>query len=55
MFYYTIENVHPELRSTQGAIQLISCATSKNIENYGYQAILKPFIDDVNKLATVLL
>lgn len=53
MFYYTIGNIRPELRSTQRAIQLIACVTSKNIEKYGYQAILKPFIDDVNKLARV--
>ena len=55
MFYYTIGNIRPELRSTQRTIQLIACVTSKNIEKYGYQAILKPFIDDVNKLARVLL
>ena len=53
MFYYTVGNLRPELRSTQRAIQLIACVTSSHIADYGLQPILQPFIDDVNKLAEV--
>ena len=53
MFYYTIGNLPPELRSSQRAIQLIACVTSPHIKEYGIQPILQPFIEDVNTLAQV--
>ena len=53
MFYYTLGNLRPELRSTQRSIQLIACVTSPILEKYGFEAVLRPFIDDVNTLATV--
>lgn len=53
MFYYSIGNLPPELRSTQRAIQLIACVSAPNIQEYGLAAILQPFIDDVNILAKV--
>ena len=55
MFYYMLANIPPHLRSTQRSIQLIACVTSPNIKNYGYEAILRPFIDDINRLCTVML
>ena len=54
MFYYTLGNLRPELRSTHRAIQLIACVKSGILEKYGFQSILKPFIDDVNDLSTVI-
>ena len=53
LFYYTLGNIRPELRSTQRSIQLIACVTSPVLEKYGFQLILKPFIDDVNSLCRV--
>ena len=50
MFYYTLGNLRPELRSTQRSIACITCPLLKK---YGFEAVLKPFIDDVNILATV--
>ena len=55
MFYYMLGNLRPELRSTQRSIQLIACVTSKNLEAYGFAAVLDPFIKDVNILANVML
>lgn len=55
MFYYTIGNIRPELRSTQRMTQLIACVTTPNIEKYGFEAVLRPFIDDVNILAKVYI
>ena len=53
MYYYTLGNLRSELRSTQRSIQLIACVTSQLLVKYGFEAVLKPFIDDVNVLATV--
>ena len=53
MFYYMLGNLRPELRSTQRSIQLLACVTSQNLEKYGFEAVLKPFIKDVNSLANV--
>ena len=53
MFYYTLGNLRPELRSTHRAVQLIACVTSVNLEKYGFGAVLEPFIKDVNDLCRV--
>ena len=53
MFYYTLGNIRSELRSTHRAIQLIACVTSPNLNKYGFQDILRPFIEDVNLLREV--
>ena len=53
LFYYVIGNIHPKLRSSLRAIQLIACVTYPNLRKYGFQKILQPFIDDVNVLAEV--
>ena len=55
MFYYMLGNLRPELRSTHRSIQLVACVTSSNLMNYGYAAVLDPFIKEVNKLANVLI
>ena len=49
-----IGNLRPELRATQRAIQLIACVKSDYIKEYGFEPVLKPFIDDVNILAEVI-
>jgi hypothetical protein len=54
MFYYTLGNLRPELRSTHRAVQLIACVTSSHVKEYGLEPILRPFVDDVNELAKVL-
>lgn len=53
MFYYTLGNIRPELRSTHRSVQLIACVTSKNLEKYGFAPVLRPFITDVNDLCRV--
>lgn len=54
LFYYTIGNLRPELRSTDRSIQLISCITSPILEEYGFEKVMKPFIDDANELCEVM-
>lgn len=53
MFYYTLANLKPELRSTHRAIQLIACVSCSILAKYGFAPILSPFIKDVNILAKV--
>lgn len=53
MFYYVLGNIRPELRSTLRAIQLIAYVTCRNLNKYGFEKILNPFIEDVNTLSEV--
>lgn len=53
VFYYVIGNIEPKLRSSLRCIQLIACVTAVNLEKYGYDMVLKPFIQDANKLSKV--
>lgn len=53
MFYYFLGNIEPKLRSTLKSIQLIACVTTENLEKYGFDMVLKPFIEDANLLSKV--
>ena len=53
LFYFTLANIRPQLRSTLKTVQLIAAVANGNLKQYGFGPILKPFIDDVNKLAKV--
>lgn len=53
MFYYTLGNLRPQLRSTHRSIQLIACVKSPDLKKYGHDVILEPFIKDVHKLYKV--
>ncbi len=46
-------NLHPKLRSTLRSIQMIAAVTSPNLQLYGYEKVLEPFIKDANKLTEV--
>ena len=54
LFYYVLGNIRPELRSMLKAIQLIACVTCNNLNKYGFEKILGPFIEDVNTLSEVI-
>ena len=49
---YTIGNVHPKYRSKLKCMQLAVITSVPVIERYGIHEILKPFVDDLNILAT---
>lgn len=53
MFYYFLGNIEPKLQSTLKSIQLIACVTTENLEKYGFDMVLKPFIEDANLLSKV--
>ena len=53
LFYYTLANFEPKYRSTLKSIQLVAVATYPVVKEYGFECILKPFIDNMNKLREV--
>ena len=53
MFYYILGNIRPELRSTHRVVQLIACVESPVLAEYGFDKVLQPFVQDVNKLCDV--
>jgi len=53
LFYYTLGNFEPKYRSTLKTIQLIAVVTHPLLKEYGFECVLQPFIDDVNKLEKV--
>ncbi len=51
--YYTLGNLHPELRSALCSIQLVSIAKYTTVEKCGYNKLLEPLVDAVLKLEQV--
>lgn len=51
--YYTLGNICPKYRSQLDAIQLLAVATYPVIKKYGIDAILEPFLDDLQFLEQV--
>ena len=54
LFYFVIGNIDPKIRSTLRCIQLIACVKTTLLDEYGFGNVLKPFIDDVNRLSKVI-
>ena len=53
MFYYTLTNIDPTLRSRLHAIMLLAVANSQVINTYGIDEILKPFVEEMMELESV--
>ena len=47
---FTLDNIRPMYRSTLKAIFLLAVACSQDIDRYGIDAILQPFVDDLKCL-----
>lgn len=50
--YYPLGNINPKKRQLD-AIQLLAIATSPVIKKYGIDAILEPFLDDLQYIEQV--
>jgi hypothetical protein len=50
VFYYLLGNLRPKFRSQLRNIQLAAIVKCKYIKQYSMDAILKPIIDDLEKL-----
>jgi hypothetical protein len=53
VIYFTIGNIAPKHRSQLNAIQLLAIATSPIIKKYGIDALLEPFMEDLQSLEQV--
>ena len=53
LFYYTLGNLPPKYRSRLQAIQLLQVVEVQHIQNYGMDAVIAPFIDDMKILEQV--
>ena len=51
--YYTLGNIDPKHRSQCDAIQLLLIATTPIIKQYGIDALLEPFMNDLEYLEQV--
>ena len=50
-FYYTLGNIRPIFRSNLRAIQLLAVAKTSDIRTYGCEALLQPFVQQMNLLS----
>ena len=50
--FYSLGNIHPKYRSQLKTINLAVVATVPVIEQHGLDSVLKPFVNDLNILAT---
>lgn len=53
VFYYTLGNFPPLIRASLKSIQLIAIVTYPLLKQYGYEAVLKPFKEEMNSLTKV--
>lgn len=53
VFYYSIGNLPPSLRSCLHSIQLVAIVKTRFIEKYGVDKILEPFVHDLKELEKV--
>ena len=54
-FYFVLGNLPPRYRSHQKDIRLAIMCSPKLISKYGYQEILRLFLDDLRKLKTEVI
>ena len=54
-FYFVLGNLPPQYRSHQKGIRLAIMCSPKLISKYGYQEILRLFLDDLRKLKTEVI
>ena len=48
--FFTLGNIRPRYRSSLKAIYLLAIARSQDIDKYGIDLFLKPFVDDLKRL-----
>ena len=50
MFYFQLLNIPPDFRSKLSAIQLVACAKSTDVKEFGFKKLLADFIIGLQKL-----
>ena len=54
LFYYTLGNLPPRVCSKLNSIQLVTICNSKDVDTYGIDKILEPFIEAIQALEKVI-
>ena len=49
-FYMTLGNIHPVLRSQHKSVFLVALCRAKLLKKYGFEGILQPLIEDLQRL-----
>ena len=55
LFYYTLGNLPPKLRSSLKSIHLLNVCRYTDIEKYGIDVILEPFVEEIKELEKVFI
>ena len=50
MFYWTLVNISPKLRSRLSAIKLLAIVEKTKIDKYGFERVLQPFVEEMKQL-----
>ena len=53
LFYFSLGNYEPRLRSLMNSIYLVTVVKTAYIDKYGIDTILEPFLNDVSRLESV--
>ena len=53
LLYYTLGNIEPKLRSKLQSIQLLCIVKDVFVQQYGIDAILAPFVEEIKLLEDV--
>lgn len=53
LLYYTLGNIEPKLRSKLQSIQLLYIVKDVFVQQYGIDAILAPFVEEIKLLEDV--
>lgn len=53
LLYYTLGNIEPKLRSKLQSIQLLCIVKDVYVQQYGIDAILAPFVEEIKLLEDV--
>lgn len=53
LFYYTLGNLEPRIRSQLAAIHLVAVVRTDYINTYGVDEVFHPFVEDIKKLESV--
>ena len=51
--YFTIANIDPAVRSRLESINFVALFKSQLLQEYSFDDVLKPFVDDLKKLSSV--
>lgn len=51
LFYFTLGNIKPKYHSTLKSIYLLAVVKCSMVNEYGFEPVLRPLVNDINNLA----